>query len=530
MPMNKSDPGGNPYDRITYPGYPYAQTHPDRLATLAYLYGMTPAPVEHCRVLELGCGDGANLIPMALQLPGSEFLGIDLSPSAIRKGKHQVSQLCLTNIRLEEAELTEYSLPSEPFDYIIAHGLYSWVPQAVQKKILEIVQTCLASQGVAYISYNTMPGGHLRMMLREMMQYHVRGLTSPEEKISQAGALIQLIANSQTKPNSYGVLLKQEWEQRISQRTPQALFHDELGELNANLYFHEFIAQAAHYRLQFLAEAEFPEMHPHNLNARAEEFLKELNDDLVAQQQYLDFLKGRRFRQTLLCHDTLSIDRNIPAERVMNLLVASCAQPSSPMPPANLDSPVQFGGRENSSITTAHPLIKAALLCLSENWPLPQSFEVLWGMAHGPSPALGSTSTFNTQADRIDLAKTLFLCFHAGLVDLHSWAPKLALHPGEHPMVSPLARLQVGQGTAVTNLCHTTVEITGTLEQNLLQLLDGTRNRSKIISGLEEAVLSGSAIPPEGEPATDSGKVRQLLSEQLECQLDRLGRLGLLLA
>lgn len=94
MSISKSDP--NCYDRIPYPGYPYVQTHPDRLATLAHLYGMTPASIEHCRVLELGCGDGGNLIPMALQLPGSEFLGIDLAASAIRKGREQISNWVLS--------------------------------------------------------------------------------------------------------------------------------------------------------------------------------------------------------------------------------------------------------------------------------------------------------------------------------------------------------------------------------------------------------------------------------------------------
>jgi SAM-dependent methyltransferase len=196
----------NPYDQIAYPGHPYVQTHPDRLATLAYLHGINPASVEHCRVLELGCGDGANLIPMALQLPGSDFLGIDLASLPIRKGRQQMSDLGLANIRLEEADLMDFPFASGPFDYIIAHGLYSWVSPAVQKKIMEIVQTCLAPQGVAYISYNTLPGGHFRMMLREMMQYHVRKLDSPEKQVTQGASLIQLIGKAQIEPNSYGIL------------------------------------------------------------------------------------------------------------------------------------------------------------------------------------------------------------------------------------------------------------------------------------------------------------------------------------
>ncbi len=523
-------PALNRYDQIPYPSCPYVQTHPDRLATLGRLYGMTPASIEHCRVLELGCGDAANLIPMALQLPGSEFFGIDLAACPIRKGRQQISQLGLANIRLAEADLMEFSLPNGPFDYIIAHGLYSWVPRVVQDKILEIVQTCLASQGVAYISYNTMPGGHLRMMLREMMQYHVRGLELPEEQISQGSSLIRLIANSQIKPNSYGTLLQQEWEQRISQRTPQALFHDELGEYNTNLYFHEFIAQAARHRLQFLAEAEFAEMDPTNFQPCVGELLQKLDDDMIARQQYLDFLKGRRFRQTLLCHDSVQIEWNIPPERVTSLLVASSVQPSPHLSQAALNSPVQFCGPHDSSITTEHPLLKATLLCLGENWPLPLSFGALWEMAHARLLALGSTLPCDTPEDRSDLAKALLLCYGAGLVELHSWAPQLALKPGDYPLVTPLARLQTLRGTMVTTLCHTSVEISGGLEKRLVQLLDGTRDRSMILQALEETILSGAAtLPQKGEPVHDPLKVRDLLAAELESQLDFLARLGLLL-
>ena len=93
-----------PYDRVPYPGLPFAQTHPDRLATLAILFGLAPAPVTGCRVLELGCGDGGNLIPMAFEQPGSEFLGIDLARSGIEQGRRAIESLGLPNIRLEQAD------------------------------------------------------------------------------------------------------------------------------------------------------------------------------------------------------------------------------------------------------------------------------------------------------------------------------------------------------------------------------------------------------------------------------------------
>jgi methyltransferase-like protein len=359
----------------------------------------------------------------------------------------------------------------------------------------------------------------------------VREPASPEKQVSQGASLIQLIAKAQIEPNSYGILLQQEWDQRLSQRTPEAIFHDELGEYNTNLYFHEFMAQAAHHRLQFLAEAEFAEMHPANFQPGVSGLLQQLEDDIIARQQYLDFLKGRRFRQTLLCHDSAPIDRTIPPERIMTLLAASSAEPSAPLPPESVNSPIQFCGPGRSSITTAHPLIKAALFCLGETWPLPISFEALWERAQARLMAQASSLHFDTPADRISLANTLFTCYQGGLVELHCWAPFLTLKPGDRPLVSPLARMQTIQESTVTTLCHTSVEISGTLEKKLLQLLDGTRDRSMILQALEEAVLSGEAtLPQDGEPMPEAAKVRPLLAAGLESQLNHLARLGLLLA
>ena len=119
------------YDDIPYPGHAYPQTHPDRLATLATLFGMNPAPAHRCRVLELGCGNGSNLIPMALTSSNSRFLGIDLASKPIASGNELIAELALQNVEIRQQDLTEFD-SVEQYDYIIAHGLYSWVPPALQ--------------------------------------------------------------------------------------------------------------------------------------------------------------------------------------------------------------------------------------------------------------------------------------------------------------------------------------------------------------------------------------------------------------
>jgi hypothetical protein len=213
----------------------------------------------------------------------------------------------------------------------------------------------------------------------------------------------------------------------------------------------------------------------------------------------------------------------------MNLLVASNAQPSTPLSTTGLESPVQFCGPNESSITTAHPLIKATLICLCEKWPLPLSFATVWEMAHAKLSDLGSAVPYDTPKDRTALARTLLLCYGAGVLDLHSWAPRLALEPGDQPACSPLARLQAREGNEVTTLCHQTVGLRGSLEKKLIQLLDGTRDRFTILQDLEQMILSGEATE-NGEPAKDVSTIRIKLHSELDGQLNRLARLGLLMA
>jgi len=160
------------YDNVPYDSHPFPQSHPDRLATIATLFGMKPKSIENCRVLELACASGGNIIPLAQSLPKAHFVGIDLSKRQIEDGQKVVKSLGLKNIELKHVDLKDLDDSFGKFDYIVALGLYSWVQGDVQEKILEVAEKFLSPDGVAYISYNTYPGCHFRGMIRDMMLYH----------------------------------------------------------------------------------------------------------------------------------------------------------------------------------------------------------------------------------------------------------------------------------------------------------------------------------------------------------------------
>ncbi len=182
----------NSYDEVPYDNLAFAQTHPDRLATMARMFGLAPPPIATCRVLELGCASGGNLIPMAFNLPAPSS-----SASICRDGRsNAVTRPSAPWESPTSPSSTRRSWTSDAewgeFDYIICHGVFSWVEPHVQDKILRIANENLSPNGVAYISYNTYPGWHMREMVRHMMRYHAGRFDEPKEQIEQARALLDV--------------------------------------------------------------------------------------------------------------------------------------------------------------------------------------------------------------------------------------------------------------------------------------------------------------------------------------------------
>jgi SAM-dependent methyltransferase len=176
----------NVYDSVPYPSFAFRQTHPDRLRVVGTLFGMNPPNVEHCRVLEIACGNGGNLIPTAFGLPNSQFVGVDLAAKPVEMARERITRLELKNIRLEQADLMDIGPDFGEFDYIIAHGVFAWVPERVQEKILAICKANLSRNGVAFVSYNTNPAGHVRQMVREMTRFHERRHADAADKVKVA--------------------------------------------------------------------------------------------------------------------------------------------------------------------------------------------------------------------------------------------------------------------------------------------------------------------------------------------------------
>jgi len=494
----------NVYDEILYPGRPYPQTHPDRLAAIATLTGMTPAPVGRCRVLEVACGDASNLIPMAYGLPESEFVGFDLAAHPIEHGKRFARTLGLKNVTLTTLDLADFPPAAGRFDYIIAHGLYSWIPAAARDRLFELVTRHLAPHGVAYVSYNAYPGCYVRRIAWEMLRFHTDHLADPTTRIAEAQALARLVATGRTVHDGASAHLKIELE-NILERDPAHLFHDDLAEVNDPVYFHEFIEQAQRHGLQFLGEAELAATGYGSLTLDARRVLDGL--DPLTREQYLDFILCRRFRQTLLCHEDVALDRTIGPDRLATLFLAARGRIAvAPPEPAAVDAPAA----DAAPAPDAEGWLRALLDALEEAAPRRLTLDQLVTRvrARPGRRVLG-------EGEPEFLRQVAFGAARAGAVVLHAAASRLTTEPGDRPLASPIARRQLAAGGIVTTLCHDSVRVDDETARRLLPLLDGTRTRRALVSALGPAL--------EGDNAAAR-------AAKLDAHLQHLAKLALLVA
>ncbi len=475
------------YDELPYHGSAFVETHPDRLAVIGTLFGMTPAPVDRCRVLELACGDGGNLVPMAFTLPESHFTGIDLAETAIARGQELIDQLRLSNIRLQQLDLMDFNSSFGEFDYIIAHGLYSWVPAPVRERILDVCKTHLAPNGIAYISYNTYPGGHLRDAIRRMMQYHVRDSADPPEKSRRARELLEFLVESHPEQDAYSLFLQFEL-QSFLERSPAHFFHDELSDCNNRFYFHEFSKDASRHRLQFLGEARLLSSQTGDIPPTTLEKLQTFcGDDYLAREQYIDFVKLRNFRHSLICHSEVVLDRRLGSSPVTKMLVASAARPASADPNVSSAAAEEFRFHEGAgSMSTNHPLGKAAMLHLGRIWPSATSFSDLLHAARGLAGRDSGSGFEPLETDASWLSGTILKLQAANFAELHTHAPPCATKVSETPVASALVRAQLRTRQRVTNLRHASISLDDEAARLMVSLLDGTRDHAQLLSELSD--------------------------------------------
>jgi SAM-dependent methyltransferase len=466
------------YDEVRYSNFPYAQTHPDRLATVGALHGLSTPDPSTARVLEFGCGAGGNLLAMAVATPGISAIGIDLAAAPIAEGRATIEAVGIDNVDLRQGDISDRRGGElGDFDFIVAHGVYAWIPEHVRDHLLEAIHSHLAPDGLAYLSYNANPGGYMRAALRDAGLWYAGDASGPLEVADRAQELYRFVwENRAGAKDWWGGLLESQLES-LADGPTHRLVHDELSEFWSPVWFSDFTRRAAEAGLAYVGDADLATMLPNRIPPGVVGDLEAFaGGDRIVLEQLTDILRCVFFRMSVVCRDSRT-PADTPALDALRAL--------------------HFAARTGErGGETPGGLLGSTVALLRSRAPDTVSFSELRAA---------------TAADPDELCEALREAFLAELVMPHR-APLHAVSVAgvERPLASRLARWQARTGEEVTSMAYTTVRMEEPAARVLLTLLDGTRDRDAIRAEFRER--TGMAISPE----------------DLDANLDALAKLFLL--
>ena len=481
-----SDASSPLHDRVDYPGGAWEHSHPDRIAANARMLGLTPAPVERCRVLELGCGAGGNLVPMACGLPDARFVGIELAARPVDIGRNLAAALGLSNIELRQCDILDLSADLGEFDYIVAHGVYSWVPAPVRDALMSVFARHLAPNGVAYLNFNALPGGHLRHLSRDLMQFRLSVFDDPEAHGEDAVRFVRQVAGAQPEGSPYRRVLEDELG-RIERNPLGVLFHDDLVPAHRAFHFRSVVEHGARHGLQYLCEARPADVHPGRYPASIQSALRRFGGGRIAREQCFDFLVCQMYRCSLFCREGVALARVRDLDGMRGLRAASTLRPDTSSADLTDGIAQTYFAPDGAGVRLDDSAAKAALEVLAEGWPASVDIDALLRAARRRAGRTGRA----TQLERREFAEFLATHHALGSVDLHTWEPPLAAGIGKRPAASALSRIEIELGARVTSLRHRQVEIDDPIAAAVLARLDGTRDLAALHQDVSRAFPTG---------------------------------------
>jgi methyltransferase-like protein/SAM-dependent methyltransferase len=470
------------YDAVPYGGGAISATRPDFLAAVARLRGLRAPDVRRCRVLDLGCATGGNLLAMALALPESTFVGVDLSPRQIESARAAARTIGVENVRFEAMSIADIDETFGTFDYIISHGVYSWVPREIQDAILTVCARNLAPDGIAYVSYNTYPGWHARGIVREMMLFHDRPELSPGARVQRARDLLESVQKAVPKSDVVYAAVLQEEINILSDASESYFVHEELESENHPIYFIDFAQRAAAVGLQYVSEAA-ASLTDTQLSPELRAKLRSWSSDTLQYEQYFDYVRNRTFRRSLLCHaGRIVLDEPMP-DGVSEMWTRARCYVDPDAPEAKQPGVEVFRTNEGVAATLAHPLVRAALHALIEVRPAGLSFETL---AARTRERMQGGDTFSCET----LADAMLRCTQVRLVDITMAPTPCTALLSSRPVASPLARFEARSEPMVTSLVHAAVNL-APFDRFVLRQLDGTQDETAVVDAVMAACACG---------------------------------------
>lgn len=455
------------YDELPYDSLPLPETQPDFLAAVAKLHGFDAPDPTQARILELGCASGGNLIPLAWRWPGSECVGVELSRVQAEAGTNFIRHLGLSNIRIVHGDLAALPAVLGEFDYIIAHGVFSWVPPAIQRALLDVCRRHLASHGVAYVSFNVTAGWAPLLPLRTaLLERTAVDLPAPA-RFAEARRVLAELEAEWTDP----VLLKE--IAYLKSAAPSYLFHEYLAEFNMPTRFADFAAQLDDHGLRYVGEAG-----PRHAVVELEDAWGLIPESMAGRwsdaEAALDEAHAVRFRRALIARADAPCAQPPQVDALTGLAFHADLRSDDEID-LETASEQAFVNPAGCAFPVAQPAMKAAAMILSAAYPVALAYsELLASTKH----AMGDYAA--GEFDEAAFRNALFQ-----LVMAHGVMPSIGTmsyvtEPADRPRAHSLARLQAkSPGWTVSGARHVALELDEP-GRILLSLMDGNRTLGEL--------------------------------------------------
>lgn len=526
------------YNVIPYVFDSHFLTHPDRLATVGTLFGLNPARVDACRVLELGCASGGNLLPMAYSLPGSQFMGVDFSANQIEKGQAYCRSLGLQNTDLRCMDMMDMDESFGKFDYIIAHGVYSWIPPQVQEKLMLICKQNLSPNGMVMISFNVQPGWSQRKMVRDMMVFHSRQESDPMKRVEKSREMLdfiksECISDHEVKYKDYLVeTVDSIQELSKNQMDLQYWYHEYMDDFLIPEWLTDVVARAEKVGLRYLGETEVSKMfRPNNFSDAVTEFIHKNATNMVEQEQYVDIITNRMFRRSIFCHRGIESVAEPSDSQMESLYVCANMVPTEKKVEITDESVIHFEALKTFKTEVSDPLEKAVLMVLYDQFPRFVGYRevVQKGVEQAGLPTPADPET--TRERREKVSKLLFNLYtlSSSMVDFCTWLPNCVYQVSDRPKASTAARLQASIGRTVTNLRHVSLDM-DEWNRYLLWCLDGKRSVNDVKDMVIAALKAGKLPAFQKRSPQDFEAYRQAVENELDERITGMSKVELLVA
>ncbi|WP_310447885.1 methyltransferase domain-containing protein [Thiobacillus sp.] len=477
------------YDELPYDSLPLPETQPDFLAAVAKLHGFDAPDPRRARILELGCAQGGNLIPLAWRWPESDCVGVELSRVQAEAGAAFIKRLGLPNVRIVHGDLAALPEDLGAFDYIIAHGVFSWVPPTVQQALLDVCRRHLSPQGVAYVSFNVAAGWATLLPLREALLARTAGVAHAPQRYAAARAVLDQLSREWDDP----VLLDE--IAYLKTAAPSYLFHEYLADCNTPMSFGEFAAQLDAHGLRYVGEAG-----PRRAVVELEDAWGLIPESMAGRwldaECALDDALGTRFRRALIARADASCAQP-PKADALDELAFYADLASDEQLDLEHDSAQGFVNPAGNKFLVENALAKAALIALSSAYPRALCYSDLIAALHAVRDGFGVAG--EGDAARFRQAWFSLVLMHCVMPTLPAQAaPELADELGSHPHAHALARLQAATpGWVVSGTRHVAIDLDAPARE-LLQRMDGSRDQAALVMEMGTYLTgAGIALPPE---------------------------------